>query len=138
MAAFDLFSTYIIYFPEVSLQDLTNNVSQFCSLFDCKKIMYDSIMQLNNQHHLNLSTEQINQLSPGFQDINSSVRRAKNIYRSIGLIRTIAQNLPPGIDKDNLTALANERARDYVNQMEGTHNQVSSVLQQIRSLHGIE
>ena len=138
MATFDLFSVFVVFIPEVSTIDFTNNISQFTSIFECKKLLYETLIQLNHHHHLNLSTEQMNQLSPGFQDVNLSVRRAKNIYRSIQLVRLIAQRLPPGIDKDNLTALANERVKDYANQMEGTNVKVGSILQQIKELRGIE
>ena len=116
-ATFELFNSFIVCMPDLSLQDLTNNLSQFESIFKARKTAVDTIKLLHEAKALNVSTEQMNHLVPGFSDLELSVRKARYMIKTIKGMRLIAKNLPSGPDRDNFEAAINLRAKDYVKKL---------------------
>lgn len=135
-ATFELFNSFIVCMPDLSLQDLTNNLSQFESIFKARKTAVDTIKLLHEAKALNVSTEQMNHLVPGFSDLELSVRKARYMIKTIKGMRLIAKNLPSGPDRDNFEAAINLRAKDYANEMENSASTTSQILQQIKALNG--
>ena len=113
MTIYGLFNNFVLCMPDISLQQVANNLEFIETAWNFRRLVAKAIVITPHLDQVSVTTEHFNSLVPGSTELENSIRKVKATYKTIQILTNNLNALPLGTERDEAELEYTIHIREY-------------------------